>query len=591
MIKRKSISFFGVLAVMLMMISCSSNEQSATTGWAYNDPDNGGFEVIPYEEQETGPGLVLIEGGTFVMGRTEQDVMYDWSNQPRRTTVPSFYMDMTEVRNIDYLEYMHWLKRVYNDENPRIIQKALPDSLVWRAKMSFNEPYVDYYLRHPAYRDYPVVGVNWLQARDYCSWRSDRVNEYILVTMGILNHQESPTSDNHFNTDAYMVASIAGIGEESDKQLIDISPNGGGVRRVRMEDGFLLPKYRLPTEAEWEYAALGLIGNTMYERVVERRIYPWNGHITRTDATDNYGDMVANFRRGRGDYMGVAGNLNDAANITAPVYAYWPNDYGLYNMAGNVAEWVMDVYRPLSFEDMEAHNSFRGNVYKTYVRDNTGAIADKLYNTIYDYKGIMEWLNNPNGFYANLSTGLNDDEEKMKEKLNSGLEKVIKLQEERKYEDAALSFDDLLQNDLYGNPSSTIYIAAEIAKGISDFIIAEPGELRQREVTMEENLSRRNYRKSNNKNYLDGDYASNYNQDNDWNNWQDKSSDGSGKMYDYGKTSMINDKARVYKGGSWKDGAYWLSPGTRRFLDEHQSTSFIGFRCAMTRVGSPIGNY
>ena len=69
-------------------------------------------QVAPYEEQETGPGLVLIEGGTFVMGRTEQDVHYDWSNQPRRATVPSFYMDMTEVRNLDYLEYMHWLKRV-----------------------------------------------------------------------------------------------------------------------------------------------------------------------------------------------------------------------------------------------------------------------------------------------------------------------------------------------------------------------------------------------------------------------------------------------------------------------------------------------
>jgi len=594
MIKRKSISFFGILAVVLMMISCSSHEQSATTGWAYNDPDNGGFEVIPYEEQETGPGLVLIEGGTFVMGRTEQDVHYDWSNQPRRITVPSFYMDMTEVRNIDYLEYVHWLKRVYNDENPRLIQKALPDSLVWRQKLSYNEPYVDYYLRHPAYRDYPVVGVNWLQARDYCSWRSDRVNEYILVSIGILNHQQTPTSDNHFNTDAYMIASITGIGEESDKQLIDISPNGGGVRRARMEDGILLPKYRLPTEAEWEYAALGLIGNTMYERVVERRLYPWNGHITRTDAATNYGDMVANFRRGRGDYMGVAGNLNDAADITAPVYAYWPNDYGLYNMAGNVSEWVMDIYRPLSFEDMEAHNSFRGNVYKTYVRDNTGAIADKLYNTIYDYKGIYDWLNGKDGqvgFYADPTHALNDDETKMKDKLNKGLLKVIKLQEERKYEDAALTFDDMLQNDLYGNPSSTVTIAAEIAKGISDYIVAEPGELRQREVTLEENLTRRNYRKANNKNYLDGDYASNYNNDIGWDKWKDKDNNSTGKMYKYAKTSMIDDKARVYKGGSWKDGAFWLSPGARRFLDERQSTADIGFRCAMTRVGSPIGNY
>ena len=105
------------------------------------------------------------------------------------------------------------------------------------------------------------------------------------------------------------------------------------------------------------------------------------------------------------------------------------------------------------------------------------------------------------------------------------------------------------------------------------------------------NLTRRNYRKANNVNYLDGDYASNYKSDNGWSNWQDKDQNSTGKMYDYSITSMINDRARVYKGGSWKDGAYWLSPGTRRFLDEQQSTSYIGFRCAMTRVGSPIGNY
>jgi formylglycine-generating enzyme required for sulfatase activity len=60
-------------------------------------------------------------------------------------------------------------------------------------------------------------------------------------------------------------------------------------------------------------------------------------------------------------------------------------------------------------------------------------------------------------------------------------------------------------------------------------------------------------------------------------------------MYDYGVTSLINDKARVYKGGSWKDRAYWMSPGNRRFLDENQSTDYIGFRCAMIRVGSPVG--
>ncbi len=614
MIKRSKLTGLLLFIVgTLFFISCSK-EQSPTTGWNYNDRKNGGFELVAFEEQETGPGLVLIEGGTFVMGRTEQDVMSRWNNIPRRVTVPSFYLDQTEVRNFDYLEYIYWLTRVFKIDYPRIVQKALPDTLVWREKLAYNEPMVDYYLRHPAYRDYPVVGVNWLQARDYCNWRTDRVNEYLLVQYGILKHYPQQVNDDHFNTDSYMANQYDG--NPTSHQLVDMSPNGD-VRRVRMEDGIFLPKYRLPTEAEWEFAALGLIGNTIYERIVERRLYPWNGHITRTDAKGNYGDMVANFKRGRGDYMGVAGNLNDAASITAPVYAYWPNDYGLYNMAGNVSEWVMDVYRPLSFEDFDDMNSFRGNVYQTYVRDNDGAIEAKLDYTLYDYKGIREWLfgansapaasvddaggddgwgsddaaaapepedEGPVSFIKLLGKKLNPAEEALLEKLRKHIDKAIDLNEKRKFDEASDEIQ-LAMDEISGAPDE-VEISNELYKGFADFIIAQPGDLRKRDVTIEENLERRNYRKANNKNYLDGDYASTYD---NWKDWKDN--DGSKDMYDYSHTSMINDKARVYKGGSWRDGAYWLSPGTRRFLDQRQSTSFIGFRCAMTRVGSPIGNY
>ena len=93
-------------AAALLLISCGK-ERSPVTGWAYNTPENGGFEKVPYEEQETGPGLVLVEGGTYTMGRTETDVTYDWNNIPRRVTVSSFYMDETEVSNQDWLDYMH----------------------------------------------------------------------------------------------------------------------------------------------------------------------------------------------------------------------------------------------------------------------------------------------------------------------------------------------------------------------------------------------------------------------------------------------------------------------------------------------------
>ena len=132
---------------------------SSTTGWDYNNPDNGGFEVTLEAEQMTGPGLVLIEGGRFTMGQVQQDVLFDWNNKPRTVTVSSFYMDETEIKNVDYREYLFWLRRVYIDY-PEVYRRALPDTLVWRSPMGFNDPYVQYYFRHPAYNNYPVVGVN-----------------------------------------------------------------------------------------------------------------------------------------------------------------------------------------------------------------------------------------------------------------------------------------------------------------------------------------------------------------------------------------------------------------------------------------------
>ena len=104
---------------MFFMTSCGGGQGSGTgqvstsTGWEYNSMDNGGFEVVDYVEQETGPGLVLVEGGAFQMGRVEQELMFNWDNQPRKVTLPSFYMDETEIKNVDYREYLNWARRVF----------------------------------------------------------------------------------------------------------------------------------------------------------------------------------------------------------------------------------------------------------------------------------------------------------------------------------------------------------------------------------------------------------------------------------------------------------------------------------------------
>ena len=523
----KSNQLILALGSLLFLFSCSSNEKSSTTGWQYNNSKNGGFEVNnKFQEQITGPGLMFVEGGSFTMGRVEQDVMYDWNNVPRRVTVSSFYLDETEVRNVDYLEYLYWINRVYSQSYPEVYKRALPDTLVWRDKLGYNEPFVTQYLRHPSYKNYPVVGVSWAQANDYCIWRTDRVNERILINKGILKEDFEQVDDNTFNTEAYLAGQYEGIVRKNPRNL-NLS-TGEKTRRVRLEDGILLPKYRLATEAEWEFAALGYIGNTQEENTNERKLYPWNGSSLRNGDPKNQGEIMANFKRGRGDNMGVAGNLNDNADITAPVRSYWPNDYGLYNMAGNVSEWVMDVYRAeIEQTTISDHRSFRGNVYTTQKTDEDGFIAEK---------------------------------------------------------------DSL-------------------------------GRITMVPVDVQGNAYRRNYKKSDNINYNDGDIESQMGID--WNNflnetqsvdtasiaidkWNSTKYGGSNgknvskykngktgnsnEMYAYGEASLVTDRTRVFKGGSWKDRAYWLNPGTRRFLDEDQATDAIGFRCAMDRVGAPMSN-
>ncbi|MDR1582005.1 MAG: formylglycine-generating enzyme family protein [Prevotellaceae bacterium] len=378
---------------------------SEKTGWKYNDVQYGGVERVKPNKERVAPGLIFINGGAFIMGRVADDIGSDWDNLPRRVTVDSYYIDETEVTNQHYRDYIFWLEGVFVSF-PNTVKRALPDTLVWRRPLAYNEPYVQTYFRYPAYNDYPVVGVTWLQANDYCLWRTDRVNEAELIKRGmIVPNIIEQRDDKNFNSDAFLSGQYEGEMNES-KQPKNIAT--GEVRPVKFEDGILFPKYRLPTEAEFEYAARAEIGVTVDERTIERRVYGWDGSNVRDPSKKRRGQMMANFQRGRGDLAGVAGGRqNDGSSVPAVIRSFPPNDFGLYDMIGNVNEWVADIYRPMSPSDVEEFNPFRGNVFMELAKDENGNILpkDSLGRMKYDTVGFVNRHNYRVGDNINYKDG------------------------------------------------------------------------------------------------------------------------------------------------------------------------------------------
>ena len=561
-----------LLAVLAagLLVSCGKKGRTSSelTGWNFNDPTYGGFTAnTNYQGQKTPPGMVLIEGGTFTMGRVQDDVMFDWNTTPTKQQIRSFYMDQAEVTNLEYLFYLQYLEKVFppSDDNYRkIYQAALPDTLVWRDALGFNELLTETYLRHPSYADYPVVGVSWLQATEYCKWRTDRVNEKILIDKGVLNstfEMDSVTVEgkNRFDTSTYLAnpnllfdgdSSIYKRGlpdysqkrakskkapkRDADGNKISKRDRKSGKRsskgqftgrHVKTSDGILTPRFRLPTEAEWEYAAKAYIENREYNTIRGRKKYSWNGRYTRDRSKRRAGDQLANFKQGKGDYSGLAGWSNDGADITIKVRSYDPNAFGLYDMSGNVAEWVADVYRPIVDNDANDFNYFRGNVFKKPLIDEEGKVV------VVDYNNVE---------FDTLDNG------------------------------------KIVPRDL-------------------------PGSVKYVPITKRDAFMRPNYEKADNISFKDGDIASTkqYYQDEDeleikprmYNSPKNPRQIGESgliiQQYDTKKrTTLISDQSRVFKGGSWRDREYWLDPAQRRYLPEYMATNYIGFRCATDKLGA-----
>ena len=530
------------ITLMLLVISCGGNNTSRGTGWDINSK-KGGFQYnVDFDEQETGPGLVFVEGGTFTKGQVQDDVMHDWNNTPNKQHVMSFYIDETEVTNLMYMEYLDWLEIVFPTNEARyrqIYEGALPDTLVWRNQLGYVEELTTNYLRHPAYAEYPVVGVNWLQAVQYAEWRTDRVNEYILEREAYVQKDvryNEIDANSTFNTAAYLKRPEMVYGGKIDS----LAGKNGTVKRdtatvnvyAGVEKGLLLPSYRLPTETEWEYAALALVGDREYNTYRGKKKYPWSGEYTRSSDRRTEGDQLANFKLGKGDYGGIAGWSDDGADITIQVKQYPPNDYGIYDMAGNVSEWVSDVYRPIVDDEANDFNYYRGNVYLKNVIGEDGKAQ-----TISPDQLVLDTL--PNG-------------------------KVL--------------------------------------------LKRLPGDLDQVAIDEEETFLRQNFYESDNRNFRDGDIESTRKFSNGAPAEDDNSKPESTLMYNAPttakvtldeegnvirnvdksnkRTTLITDEVRVYKGGSWKDRAYWLDPAQRRYLPQYIATESIGFRCAMSRVGS-----
>ncbi|MCM4156278.1 gliding motility lipoprotein GldK [Gramella sp. AN32] len=390
--------YFSLIAVLALLSSCGGGDRG---------------QLVGVEGKKWNPekpfGMTLIPGGSFIMGKSDDDIAGNLNAPPKTVTVRSFYMDETEITNSEYRQFVENVRDSIVRVNLAImaeLQGATPgDNAIGEfafadADPSDLTPYQEYMLNSygqggptDSYEnrklntdvdiywdtdDYPDVyyaevmdsmyipmeeayngqrTINVKKLKYKYTWmdiqaaarngnqkrtdfiKSEELAIYPDTTVWIKDFNYSynePMHNDYFWHSAYNDYPVVGVSWKQARAFTQWRTKyNNDYRRKKGNEN--VPTYRLPTEGEWEYAARGGL---------EGGSYPWGGPYTKNDR----GCFMANFKPLRGDYAA------DQALYTVEAKSYDPNDYGLYNMAGNVAEWVDSSYDPGSYEYMSTMN-------------------------------------------------------------------------------------------------------------------------------------------------------------------------------------------------------------------------------------------
>jgi formylglycine-generating enzyme required for sulfatase activity len=295
--------------------------------------------------------FVYLGNGNEQKPELSQTVPPDMVYIKGNDSIHSFYISVTEEPNINWRIYTDWLKNVYVDY-PDVHEQALPLRDMQVISKLYNDPIIDNYANHPAYNYYPVVGVSWWQIQKYLQWKTDRLNEIILIENEILEFDYAQVNEENFNTESFLHRQYDGKTGKLNRWKVgyeDGSSIPGFENPFIMKKGVFIPHYRLPTEAEWDFAS-----------VVNKQ------NITNKKSYSIYGTK----------YFLKNWNKNAQKSEKQKKEISYPNTN---EMASGVQEWLMDME---GFEYKSEYGS-----YDIYTKNGFAKIETTL--DVFDDKGLI----------------------------------------------------------------------------------------------------------------------------------------------------------------------------------------------------------